>query len=206
MSASKDIPRPTPPTKLHGLKTSSSRVCCEFVGLAFGSFESIEQPTFPAFCIRESSASSTANLRNVHREIDASRHFRRRSSTRLDRTAVLGCPSLHAPREFQLSEVHVRASIASPRIVRRNSFMTSVPNRTAPNHALQRTAPRVTVAAISSSNPPRPSVALSYVRCLLLRSTPQLPRRAPPSLSLGSLIWLSCWQEENRDSSLLFLQ
>jgi hypothetical protein len=30
-------------------------------------------------------------------------------------------------------------------------------NRT-PNHALQRTAPRVTVAAISSSNPSRPSV------------------------------------------------
>ena len=56
-----------------------------------------------------------------------------------------------------------------------------------PNHALQRTAPRVTVAAISSSNPSRPSVALSYVRCLLLRSTTQLPRRAPQSLSLGSL-------------------
>ena len=56
-----------------------------------------------------------------------------------------------------------------------------------PNHALQRTAPRVTVAAISSSNPSRPSVALSYARCLFLRSTPQLPRHAPPSLSLGSL-------------------
>ena len=56
-----------------------------------------------------------------------------------------------------------------------------------PNHALQRTAPRVTVAAISSSNPSRPSVALSYARCLFLRPTSQLPRHAPPSLSLGSL-------------------
>ena len=56
-----------------------------------------------------------------------------------------------------------------------------------PNHALQRTAPRVTVAAISSSDPSRPSVALSYVRCSFLRSTAQLPRHAPPSLSLGSL-------------------
>ena len=56
-----------------------------------------------------------------------------------------------------------------------------------PNHALQRTAPRVTVAANSSSNPSRPSVALSYARCLFLRLTTQLPRHAPPSLSLGSL-------------------
>ncbi len=56
-----------------------------------------------------------------------------------------------------------------------------------PNHALQRTAPRVTVAAISGSNPSRPCVALSYARCLFLRSTTQLPRRAPRSLSLGSL-------------------
>ena len=56
-----------------------------------------------------------------------------------------------------------------------------------PNHALQRTAPRVTVAAISGSDPSRPSVALSYARCRFLRSTTQLPRRAPQSLSLGSL-------------------
>ena len=55
------------------------------------------------------------------------------------------------------------------------------------NHALQRTVPRVTVAAISSLDPSRPSEALSYARCLLLRATTQLPRRAPRSLSLGSL-------------------
>ena len=55
------------------------------------------------------------------------------------------------------------------------------------NHALQRTAPRVTVAAISSLDPSRPGVALSYARSLSLRLTRQLPRHAPPSLSLGSL-------------------
>ena len=38
----------------------------------------------------------------------------------------------------------------------------------------------------SGSNPSRSVVALSYVRCLPLRSTPQLPRRAPQSLSLES--------------------
>ena len=61
------------------------------------------------------------------------------------------------------------------------------PIRTWPNHALQRTAPRVTVAAISGLCPSRPSVELSYARSLSLRSTTQLPRHAPPSLSLGSL-------------------
>ena len=55
-----------------------------------------------------------------------------------------------------------------------------------PNHALQRTAPRVTVAALSSLDPSRPGGAWSYARGLSLRSTPQLPRRAPQSLSLGS--------------------
>ena len=39
----------------------------------------------------------------------------------------------------------------------------------------------------SGSNPSRSVVALSYVRCLLLRSTPQLPRRAPQSAELESL-------------------
>ena len=65
--------------------------------------------------------------------------------------------------------------------------MSHKPKPATPNHALQRTAPRVTVAAISSSNPSRPSGALFYARCRLLRSTTQLPRRAPQSLSLGSL-------------------
>ena len=157
MSASEDIPSPMPPAKLHALKTSSSRVCLESGGLDFRSFESFEQPTFSEFCIRESRASSTAFFFGVHRELHASRRSMRSSFTRLDRAAVLGCSPLHAPREFQLSRglhpgVHRESSRCS-----RNSFMTSVPNRTAPNHALQRTAPRVTVAAISSLDPSPPS-------------------------------------------------
>ena len=55
------------------------------------------------------------------------------------------------------------------------------------NNALQRTAPRVTVAALSGSVPSRPCAPLFVARRLSLRSTPQLPRRAPQSLSLESL-------------------
>ena len=83
----------------------------------------------------------------------------------------------------------------SLRATRRAGSMRAVPHSSGPipritstpNQALQRTVPRVTVAAVSSSVPSRPSGALSYVRCRFLRSTTQLPRRAPRSLSLGSL-------------------
>ena len=157
MNASEDIPSSMPPTKRHGLKTSSFELVPSSRGLAFGRFESIDQSTFSGFAIRESRTSSTASFLGVHRELHASRRSTRSSSTRLDRKAVLGCPPFHAPREFQLSRgsrsgVHREFERCS-----RNSFMTSVPNRTAPNHALQRTAPRVTVAAISSSDPSPPS-------------------------------------------------
>ena len=130
MSASKDMPSPMPSTKLHGLKTSSSRVCREFGGLAFGSFESIEQPTFPEFCIRESPASSSASFGGVPRELHASRRSTRSSSTRLDRVAVLGCSPLHAPREFPLSRGSRSGVHRESRRSSRNSCMTSVPNRT----------------------------------------------------------------------------
>ena len=79
-----------------------------------------------------------------------------------------------------------RSFPASLSVSRRLFHVSTESNRT-PNHALQRTAPRVTVAAISGSDPSRPSVALSSARCRFLRSTTQLPRHAPPSLSLGSL-------------------
>ena len=73
------------------------------------------------------------------------------------------------------------------RLLSSSVFHASSQSERTPNHALQRTAPRVTVAAISSLDPSRPSVALSYARYRFLRSTTQLPRHAPPSLSLGSL-------------------
>lgn len=56
-----------------------------------------------------------------------------------------------------------------------------------PNLALQQTAPRVTVAAFFGLDPSRSSAVLLNARSLFLRSTPQLPRRAQQSLSLGSL-------------------
>jgi hypothetical protein len=68
-----------------------------------------------------------------------------------------------------------------------SSSMTSRERPQRPIYALPLTASRVTVAAISSLDPSRPSAALSYARSLFLRSTTQLPRHAPPSLSLGSL-------------------
>ena len=89
------------------------------------------------------------------------------------------------------SDSSVRAFTSQPSLFRSRG-RASVLKRMTPNHALQRTAPRVTVAAISSSNPSRASVALSYVRCRHLRSTTQLPRRAPQSLSLGSLAVTAC--------------
>ena len=107
-------------------------------------------------------------------------------STRLDRASLFVsrrsmrtlCSSFRLPI--------VRSSPASSSVSRFFYHVFTESNR-APNHALQRTAPRVTVAAISGSDPSRPSVALSYARCRFLRSTTQLPRRAPQSLSLGSL-------------------
>ena len=157
MSALEDIPSPMPPTKLHGLKTYNSKLVPSSVGLAFGRFESFEQPTFSEFCIRESLASSTASLLGIHREAHTSPRSTRSSSERLDSAAAFGFLPLHAPGEFQLSR-HSRSGVyREPERCSRSSFTTSVPNRTAPNHALQRTAPRVTVAADSSLNPSSPS-------------------------------------------------
>ena len=56
-----------------------------------------------------------------------------------------------------------------------------------PNHALQRTAPRVTVAAISSPGVSRPSHLCPTSVAPFCAPPSQLPRHAPPSLSLGSL-------------------
>ena len=56
-----------------------------------------------------------------------------------------------------------------------------------PNHALQRTAPRVTVAAILAwTRLVRPWRCPTSVASFFA-SPSQLPRHAPPSLSLGSL-------------------
>ena len=89
-------------------------------------------------------------------------------------------------RTSSFSSPVLRQRPASPSVIQ---ILSQRPQRewATPNHALQRTAPRVTVAAISSLDPSRPSGALSYARGRSLRPTTQLPRRAPQSLSLGSL-------------------
>ena len=56
-----------------------------------------------------------------------------------------------------------------------------------PNHALQRTAPRVTVAADSGLGVFTPSHLCPTSAAPFCAPPSQLPRHAPPSLSLGSL-------------------
>ena len=158
MSTSEEIPNPMPSTKLHGSKTSSS--------------ESIASPTvwpsvasrrfscraFPESARRESPASSTALLLGIYREPTTSTRSTRSSSERPDRAAVFGFALSRAFTESLLSR-HSRLGVyrESGR-PSRNSFRASVVNpMKSPNHALQRTAPRVTVAAISSSDPCPPS-------------------------------------------------
>ena len=68
-----------------------------------------------------------------------------------------------------------------PRLSPRNSNLNEV---TANNGAAENCSARHG-SCYSRSLPSRSVVALSHVRCLLLRSTPQLPRRAPQSLSLS---------------------
>ena len=57
----------------------------------------------------------------------------------------------------------------------------------APNQALQQTAPRVTVAAILAWTRPVRAWRFSTLVSSLCAPPSQVPRHAPPSLSLGSL-------------------
>ena len=67
-----------------------------------------------------------------------------------------------------------------PRLSPRNSNAEETANNGAAENCSARHG-----SCYSSSGVSRSVVALSHVRCLLLRSTPQLPRRAPQSLSLS---------------------
>ena len=87
--------------------------------------------------------------------------------------------------DCRVPSVDCRASTESRR-ASRNSFREPVLNPTSPNHALQRTAPRVTLAAILRSTRLL-RLTRSLPRASSLSLTPQPARRAPQSLSLGSL-------------------
>ena len=158
MSASEDNPSPMPSTKPHGLKTSSSESVASPTVWSSVASRPFCSPAFPEPAKRESPASSTALLLAIYREPTTSTRSTRSSSEHLDRAAVFGLNPSHASIESQLSR-HSRSGVyhQSERYSR-NSFRASVlkPMKS-PNHALQRTAPRVTVAAISCPGVSRPS-------------------------------------------------
>ena len=181
MNAQQDIPSPVPSSKLHGLKTST--------------FESIASRTFwpsvarvdsaaGVFEItrRESTASPKASLLGVSREAHTPRRSkaqqlrasRQRGAYWLSSVACVS-PSPSFP------DIHVRAPIASPGVAP-ELFSGVCPNpMKSPNHALQRTAPRVTARAFCERS-------AIYIWASAVRSTVgHAPRHAPPSLSLGSL-------------------
>ena len=168
-----------PLTKLYALKTPSSRVYRESGGSALGSFASIPQPTFPEFAgerrhrVRQRLCPpSIARRSRPHAA-------RRSSSERLDSAAVFGFPASRATGESQLSR-HSRSSIHRVRASLPDLFSRVCPNpMRSPNHALQRTAPRVTARAFYE----RRGI---YICAVSVRSTlGHAPRHAPPSLSLG---------------------
>ena len=71
-----------------------------------------------------------------------------------------------------------------------------------PNHALQRTAPRVTVAAILARTRPVRSWLWPTSVAFLCAPPSQLPRHAPPSLSLGSLAVASASQNPSSENQI----
>ena len=95
---------------------------------------------------------------------------------------AIGIHSVSSPAALSSSfcgQLHCLASASGvllhrqrlPRATLSMTATTTNPSRTSPNHALQRTAPAVTLAA----------------SCLRLSPTAQPSRQPPPSLSLGSL-------------------
>ena len=84
------------------------------------------------------------------------------------------------------SQFRIQASSPASPFFRTLFSRLSAMNET-PNHALQRTAPRVTVAAILRPGVFPPSHLCPTSVAFFFAPPAQLPRHAPPSLSLGSL-------------------
>ena len=91
-----------------------------------------------------------------------------------------------SPVTSSFSERRVRESHASQRVFR-TLLQRPLRVQVTPNHALQRTAPRVTVAAILAWTRPVRSWLCPTSVAPFCAPPSQLPRHAPPSLSLGSL-------------------
>jgi len=186
MSVLEDIPSPMPPTKLHGFKTSSSEsIASPMVG------PSVASRLFRSRRFQSSQASAA-------REFDST--FARRQS-RGGHVHTLHAQQLRASRQrggFWLCSIACASpspsfhtfTLGHPSRVRASLpelFSGVCPNpMKSPNHALQRTAPRVTVAAILAWTRPVRAWRCPTSVASLCAPPSQLPRHAPPSLSLGS--------------------
>ena len=89
-------------------------------------------------------------------------------------------------RTSSLSSPVIRQRQASPTVIQ-TLAQRPQRERATPNHALQRTAPRVTVAAIHVRSRLFRAGRCSTSVASFFAPPSQLPRRAPQSLSLGSL-------------------
>ena len=153
---SKDIPRPMTSAKLHGFQIPSS--------------ESLARPAtylsaVPSLSRRRHFRSSPGESRRQVRPEQFAAAIASRSSPVASRAAVPYLSTerailavLHSMRrvDFRVSSIPVRESIASSGV---SAILMQRPQRklVTPNHALQRTAPCVTVAAISCPGASRPS-------------------------------------------------
>ena len=113
-------------------------------------------------------------------------HGIRRCTSR--RSGGCGLPALASTIEPQPWRMAPTSSGSGLGITANTTDSLAVSNRNeTPNHALQRTAPRVTVAAFHvRSRLVRARRCLTSVASFFAPPS-QLPRHAPPSLSLGSL-------------------
>ena len=105
-----------------------------------------------------------------------------------EQITVSGVPPFHSGNGFQVQAV---AIVPEPSIgwlvLIGAALLALLARQRRPNHALQRTAPRVTVAANSSLGVSTPSHLCPTSVAVIFAPPSQLPRHAPPSLSLGSL-------------------
>ena len=150
--------------------------------MAFGSSRPILQPAFSRL-----PGGSPRRVRKHRRPESLARRTRpdartRNSSERLDSAAFIGFPPSRAFHRVPAFQTFRLGHPSRVRALLPELFSGVCPNpMKSPNHALQRTAPRVTARAFCE----RSGI---YIWASAVRSTVgHAPRHAPPSLSLGSL-------------------
>ena len=156
-----------------------------FVARRFRGLPALSHPTLPEFRSGASAPTVTGCMASI--ACRAQPVLPRAAAPRVS-TARRFLASLSSMLETDSSipDIQVRASIASRTV---NRTLSQRPQRVqvTPNHALQRTAPRVTVAAILACARLVRSWRCPTSVASFCAPPSQLPRHAPPSLSLGSL-------------------